>query len=252
MYQQWLTSREIIHYLPGWSSISKTDWFQLLPQVLLKFSIGRINFDDKIFYGILFICIAAFYGYIFYRLLSNINHSVKLLMSWLIIPLAAVAIFSIFVPISGIWRLIFLQIPFVLLVSYGLTKIKHPQWFISGIICIQLSGVILYWMRPVYQRERWKEAVSFVEKTDYPVVFTEEDGFAPFQWYNSDKRMPCGPASIQRCLSGNRTIVYVSYIESLFDPEKKIQKAITSSGFQVLAVNNFEGVGFVYTYENRN
>lgn len=250
-YAQLITGKNIQSDLPLWKSISALPVFKLIPQLILKFTLGRINFQDKTLYLLIFMVLCLFYGYIFLHRKLAIEKTVKFVLIWLISPLISSLVFSFFVPVANTWRLLFLIVPFVILVAYAISGSRYSAVLFSGVLCINAVSLVLYNINPVYQRENWRDAVKFTENDDVPVVFTVENGFAPYEWYNTKNKKICGPKTLQDCLTNNK-IYYIQYLKVLFDPENKTEGRLTEMGFYKTATSNFEGVGFIHTYENRN
>jgi mannosyltransferase len=250
-YQQLIMGQKIQSDLPLWKSLSALPVFKLIPQLMLKFTLGRINFQDKTLYFLIFIALCLFYGYIFLIRKIVFDKNVKFVFLWLISPLICSLIFSFFVPVANTWRLLFLIVPFILLASVLIAKSKHSILLLTGVLTINAFAILSYYINPIYQRENWKEAVKFIEKDNAPVVFTVENGFAPYEWYNKKNKIICGPTTLFECLKNNR-VYYVSYLKDLFDSDNKIEKMFIKQGFIMSETANFEGVGFIHTYENSN
>lgn len=249
MMKQLYTSKALLTTLPGWRSLSSMPVWVLLPQLFLKFTLGRINFMNKIFYLLVFIFLFGIYAFILSKIKIKKNENVKFVINWLFSPLISIIIISLFIPIASVWRLIFLLPPFLILVSLGLSRVKNNYFLFIALIIINIISNILYWVNPSYQREDWRDAVNYLEKDKSPIVFEVENGFAPFTWYKNQDKTVCGPLTLSRCLK-NKNIYFVSYLQELFDNQKKVTRVILENGFKLEEVKNFSGVGLIYRYEN--
>ncbi len=250
-WRQWQTSRVLLNDLPRWSALSSLPFWLLLPQLFLKFTLGRINFDNKFFYGGIFIILLILYAYILSHIIKTINKKVSFIINWFLSPAVTAVLISFFIPIAGVWRLIFLLPPFLILLSTALLRMKYSTLFIVMILTINLIANLLYWKKPEYQRENWKEAVSYIEQDERPIVFVVENGFAPYQWYKKREKLICGPKTIDNCLKTG-SIYYVAYLQALFDSKNKVETKILSNKFQLQDTHDFPGVGFIKIYENRH
>lgn len=249
--QQLETSRNVIALLPDWTKLSTLPIWRLIPQIFLKFTLGRISFYNKYFYGSIFIALVLFYFYIFRSLRHNINMKIIFILSWLLSPLLLGILISLFLPIATVWRLIFLLPPFLILVSYTLFKNKYSHVLICLILLVNLCANVLYWINPKYQRENWRNGINYMEQKDIPVVFAVENGFAPYQWYKKKDKVVCGPDTIEKCLS-KKEIFYISYLQDIFDRNRTLEDQIKKNNYRLSDTKNFEGVGFIYYYENSN
>jgi uncharacterized membrane protein len=247
--KQLMSNRNLIIALPGWKTLSAVPFWKLLPQLILKFTLGRIDFYNKYFYFVIFIVLVILYGFIFLSLKNKLNEKIKLILIWLFRPVIGALLISYYIPIADTWRFLFLLPQFLILLSLGLLNTKYSKIFIMFIFLINSAANVLYWTNPRYQREDWRDAVAFIDRNENPVIFAVENGFAPYQWYRQNNKLVCGPETIDKCLKF-RQFFYVSYLQELFDPQKKIETKITLSGFNLKNINDFSGVGFVKTYEN--
>ena len=243
--------RNINIFLPEWKDLSSLPFWKLIPQIFIKFSFGRISFDDKYFYSLLFLVLLCIYGYIFLHLKKKINRKILFMLNWFLAPFLGTVLVSLIIPIANVWRLIFLLPPFLIIVSYLVTSIKYSKIIISLLVISFLIADVLYWLYPKYQREKWREAVSFLEERNVPITFTAEGGFAPYIWYKMKRTSICGPQTVETCLEKGK-VFYVSYLKDLFDKNNVIEEKMAEKKWRLVEVKNFEGVGFIYYYENYN
>lgn len=241
--------RNLMVEIPSWKNLSSPPFWKIIPLVFEKFTLGRIDFDNRIFYIMVFLGLALLYGYVFSSIRKKTDERFLFLLNWFISPLVVAILGSFFIPISGIWRLIFLMPPFFILVSYSLSQHKRGTYLLIILSLVSVAGNVMYWLTPGYQREKWKDAVGFLEKSDFPAVFTVENGFAPYLWYKSGDKIICGPNTLDKCLYG-KGLYYISYLSDLFDRDGLLEKKIRDNGYKNLSVTDFPGVGFIYYYEN--
>lgn len=249
LFKQFQSGRNLLIELPGWKNLSSPPFWKLIPQTFLKFSLGRINFENKIFYFILFVFLILIYGYSLLYLRKIKNDRILYILNWFVSCLSIAAVISFFIPIAGVWRLIFLLPPFLILISFGIVQSKYGKYILGIIIFINIISNLLYYVNPLYQREKWREAVNYIEETDDPVIFTVENGFAPYTWYKRKNKLVCGPDSINNCLLSRR-VYFINYLSSLFDTRNTVEQNLTKNNFKNTKTTDFPGVGFVYVYEN--
>lgn len=239
--------RNLVTSIPQWQDISSLPFWKLLPQVFLKFTLGRISFDNKILYGAVFAGLIILFGYILSSLKSKINDKTLFVLNWFTGPLLGSVLMSFFVPVSGVWRLIFLLPPFLILVGISLGNMRNWKSIFLLILALNLISNILYWTFPKYQRENWRKAAEYIDTTDNPVVFTVNNGFAPYNWYTTKQKLVCGPLTINNCLN-SINVYYVSYLKDLFDKNNRAQENIIGNGYKQTEVKDFSGVGPVFYY----
>lgn len=246
------TGRLLTSNLPEWKSLSSLPVGKLIPQIFLKFAWGRVNFSNRAVYALLFIFLASVYFPIVVNFRKWIikDRKTVFIFSWFIIPLVFSVLFSFIFPVANVWRLIIIFPAFIILTSISVGKFSHTWLYFSLVMVINLTGDILYYSNPIYQRENWRQAVEYIEQKDFPVVFTADNGFAPYEWYNRSKsRIICSLKDIDRCLNF-KNVIYVDYLKDLFDKEGKIKQKLVKSSFLEKEVTDFQGVGFIYLYEN--
>ena len=118
---------------------------------------------------------SLYYSLVFF---SSIPFAVSLFMSWgkkskitfvilwLLIPLGLSFLFSFLFPAFSYFRLIFLLPAFYIIIASGAGTISNSK--LRYLICalltvVNLASWYLYVKGPSQQRERWREAVAFVE-----------------------------------------------------------------------------------------
>ncbi|MEJ2441797.1 MAG: hypothetical protein P8Y06_02675, partial [Patescibacteria group bacterium] len=113
---------------------------------------------------------------------------------------------------------------------------------------------------PYQQRERWRQAVEFIESRAQEadvVVFENPEPFAPYKWYEKGKIETFGATNSisadkeetqQRTLSivdDRKGIYYFEYLHDLVDPEGIVTQTIQEAGFEQEEIFDFIGVGQV-------
>lgn len=250
-------------YLPGWKDVLSVPFYKALPLIFLKFSIGRVDFENKNFYLVLAILVITVFGYVILQSLKRTgNSNFKLVLLWFLIPIILASFISLRLPINQPFRLLYILPAFYILLVLGLTSLgKYKQIMFGAIITISFSGVLLYYFNPKYQRENWREASSFVVQTSSEnslVLFAWPDQPPPYKWYGRYTTavgvVPNFPARKQevedrlKVADQKKEIFLFEYLQALSDPNKYIQAILETKGFKQDRVYNFTGVGFVYHY----
>ena len=117
----------------------------------------------------------------------------------------------------------------------------------------------MYYINPKYQRENWKEAISYVKEKNAYVYFKDSNIPAPAQYYGCF--VDCFPAIFKfpalnqkdlvnlKSLTTYQNKVYLfDYLVEISDPKRLVRSELESAGFRNTETKNFNGVGFVYEY----
>lgn len=248
--------------LPGWSNLSGALSPKALALIPLKFVLGRINLAGSqaltISGGLatLYLLCLMFWG-------VKAKAS-RIFASWLIIPLVAAVILSVWSPILGYWRFLFLAPAAAGLIALGISRLKTPyqQLNTALVILIFVIANVTFWFTPTYQREDWRALVDFgahYNQLTTLYVFAFSDAFAPFRWYLPHaqyvaplKELRSDPEALDQLLSQasqhKSTILYFQYLDALTDPGHNIRQWLENAGYKLTRTHNFNGVGFVDEY----
>lgn len=181
--------------------------------------------------------------------------SSTLLFAWL---------FSFWTPVVTPKRLLFL-LPFLfLLISQLVGSFSRSAVSLIVIVLgVNLMGLGQYWQKPSLQRENWRRAVSDLEMNFQPtnsvVVFGFDAPFAPWVWYQREDLptistgfAPLASLTIaQKSLEGieqYENVLVFDYLLDLSDPQRFIWQALTSRGFQLQEVFDYQQLGFIRWY----
>jgi uncharacterized membrane protein len=258
--QQLMGSEILKSVLPGWSALSGNLTLKSLALIPVKFVLGRINLADSLGLKITGI-LATIY---LLSLMSFARKGARLFGFWLFVPLLLAIVLSLWSPLLGYWRFIYLVSPAVCLVALGLERLKPPYRLINTamVVLIFLAANIVFWTTPHYQRENWKGLVEFdshFNRASTLYVFAFSDAFAPFKWYLPEaqyiaplKELRSDPNKLDSVLSsaiqGKNTILYFEYLEALTDPEQNIRHWFANAGYTLDKTYNFEGVGLIHEF----
>lgn len=254
----------LLETLPEWSRVAGGATLKQAGLVWSKFTLGRISFPNKLIQYPLTLLASIPFLVAFFPVIVD-RKKVPLLWFWFVVPLLVGFIVSIWVPAFIYFRFLYVVPAFYLLVSWGITRFPKRIAFVLGlaIVFLNLIGWGIYVVDPTQQRERWREAVSFVEdkaKENEIVVFSFTEPFAPYQWYTKGKVVARGVTDsisanekeTYRIASGTISnvegVYYFEYLWQLHDPERVVEKTIIETGFIQASAFDFPGVGIIRYY----
>lgn len=249
----------------GWQSVVSVNPVRAIPLTFAKFILGKGSIENNLLYALAIIpaFILFLYGY-FICMKNNIG---KTLLILFFVPFTTIFLVSFLIPIIAPQRFLFLMPYFLLITSFGLTRMSKKIQILSIAVILtgNIFGIYQYISSPNVQREQWREAVRFVESdrnSNNIALFAFPDAFAPFIWYSKGVVEGRGIAhnfiigdedliKLNTELKDKNRVYFFQYLTGLTDPNNKTRNFLLSRGFVESAINNFPGVGFVYTYENK-
>lgn len=245
--------------IPGWANVVGGANFKDLLLVWVKLIIGRVSFENKFIYASVLFFASAVYGFTLFRAVRPLSKEVRLLLLWVIIPVIFAFLISFYIPVLAYFRMIFIIPAISILLGYGIEKFSKRvgNIFLGLILIISLIFLLNYYLLPQFQRENWKEAISFANKSGEFVLFEDVNIPAPAQYYLcSDKcagALKNFPANSEadiksfEGISGERVLLF-NYLVDISDPYRLVQKKLENSGYKNTQTWDFNGVGFVYEY----
>ena len=261
---------ELTKTLPAWSGVVGGTNIKQLALVWMKFALGRISFRDKSFYYSLVLLSSIPFVVSLIKSWGQ-RSKITLIILWLLVPLGLSFLFSFLFPAFSYFRLIFLLPAFYIIIAKGATSIagKRSRYAVCTLlILVNLTSWFLYVKDPSQQRERWREAVSFVEsriKEDERVLLEYPHPFAAYEWYAKDLSFVRGATDsisvdIQKtskktakALAGVKGVYYFEYLRDLTDPQRVVERVLESGSFEKAAVYDlFPGVGQITYYIKAN
>ena len=259
--------RALLQTLPAWRELAGGATLRNLGLVWTKFSFGRISFMDKTFYYLLLLVLSIPFSAFLIRAWSR-RKGVEIIWFWFFIPLTLGFLASFSLPIFIYFRFLYVMPAFILLIVWGIENFKKMRKiFLTFMILINAGSLLVYAINPYQQREKWRQAVEFIqsEANDGDIVlFTNPEPFAPYQWYSSRSILSFGATdsiSANKVETLERTsllvenasgIYYFEYLNDLHDPNSYVLEAISGSVFEKASVSDFVGVGHVYYYSRPN
>lgn len=252
-------------FFAGWTSVVSTTPAKTAVLTFAKFIFGRGSIENNIQYTLVIFPVFLFFIFSLIKIWKI--KSGKILTNLFLVPFIFSEAVSFIVPINAPQRLIFLLPIFYLIITFGIydfpKKIRALCIFI--VILTSLGGIYQYYTDPYVQREQWRQAVTFTERTansQSVALFVFPGPFAPYTWYAQGKIEALGIApkfiltdedltTLAVRLSGKKRIYLYQYLTGLTDPTDKIRNFLAMESFSQSSIDNFPGVGFIYTYDKK-
>lgn len=260
-YAQSQGGRWLLEILPAWKGVAGGANFKEAVLVWMKFTLGRISFNNKIFYYSLVVISSLPFAASLINALKKIKGTL-LIWLWLVIPLVLGFIISFLFPAFIYFRFLYVIPAFYILVAWGIVNLKNKRliYLITTIlILVNLFSWFLYVKEPFQQREHWREAVGFIEnnaKNSDIVIFEYPEPFAPYRWYAKGKVEAMGVTGsivantrktteiTENAIKDRNGIYYFEYLRDLSDPKQVVEKALDNRGFTIENIYDFfPGVG---------
>lgn len=264
IFSQLEMSRGFAADLPGWKDAVATPVYKALPLTFVKFIIGQINFRPLEMYALISVSLISLWGYLIFRSINFRDEAWKYLLSLSAFGLILPVLFSLFLQIASPKRLIY-ALPFIiLLLAYGLDKLKvfQAKIFLISLVAVNLLCLAIYQFTPIHQREDWRGAISEIEKDQDKslVVFKFSAPFAPYLWYSKGKMETFSisrslaldeaylTGALPAVLSGKEKVFIFQYLEDLTDKKRLTEREVEKAGFIKSRTLDYPGVGFIYEY----
>ncbi len=255
--------------LPSWGLLTNLSLERIIPVTFAKFSLGRISFDNKIFYFGAVLSLFVGYAALLINTFGRERKTSVFLLTWMLIPILLATIISISVPSYQPFRLLLVFPAFILLLAVGIYSLKNKRLRITAmfIIClISIFSLGMYYFDSRFQRENWREAVTYLENhstQDTLVIFSSSTSNWPYLFYQKKQLTTFGATdnliidsnnlskSMTEKTSEKKDIWLMRYLQPLFDPRDLTKSWLENSGYVKIEEKNFNGVE-IWHYENRN
>jgi mannosyltransferase len=231
-------------------SLEGSSWWNLLGPatfknaalIPVKFILGRVSFDNKIFYGIVAFSVILLFSFILYK----VRKGSKLIWGWLVLPVILGILISFKIPTLSYFRFIFCLPALYILIAEGIDKLsKYKYVFLATVLIMNLSSSMYYLLTPRFQREDWRAAARSIG-TDI-IVMPVSSQTEALEYYGKGKQI----VNINNFNGGQKEIWLSRYVWQVFDPKDLARKKLESLGYNKVEESNFNGVVF-YKYESRN
>ena len=217
---------------PEWGRVVGGLTWKSLPLTWVKFVLGRISFDNKLFYA----GIASLVGILHLFTLSRVEvKKYPTLLLWLVPPvLLGITVASI-LPVYSYFRVLFVLPAYIILLSLGLGRL--PKKFISLLVVIQLTSLLYFLITPRYHHEDWRSLVRDLP-ANAVLAMPSRSQSAPLLYYGYDRQI-VEPSHEE--LLGDK-IYYVRYVEDLFDVGQLGQANFAKSRYTITSQKVYPGI----------
>ena len=252
---------------PAWAQVVGTPNLKNLVLTFVKFTIGRISYENDLIYALLFLPAAIFIISLLGLSVFRLSVKRSFLWYWFLGPVILSFLAGFFIPIFAYFRLIFVLPSFYLILASGVNTINWTplvRTFLAMSLAINLTAATIYFTKPQFQREHWRDATSFVLKNSTPkttVLFESTYSIAPFDYYNRNQVKTAGvldsfnpnPSQVSTKVkeqTGAADKVFLfQYLSPITDREGLAFQELSKSGFVNIATYDFQGVGFLYEFK---
>jgi uncharacterized membrane protein len=228
--------------IPGWGKVVGGTSLKALALTWVKLNIGRVSFDNKLFYGLVVSVMGLLHAYIFSRI--NIKKNLILLL-WILMPIVLVSLVSLFVPVYSYTRVLFIVPAYLLLLSTGLTKSKSSRLVIIILTTYLLSSTY-YYLTPRFHREDWRLLTKDLNIQSGTVVMPSLKQDAPFLYYGLTLPLQTSAEPVN-----TPQVFYVKYVEDVYDPAGLGPANLGQLGYTITSQRVYPGLE-VEIYENSN
>lgn len=252
---------------PAWAQVVGAPNIQNLIITFVKFTIGRISYDNNLVYALLFAPAAIFVIFLFLLSLFRMSTLRFFLLFWFFGPVFLGFAIAYFVPVFAYFRFIFVLGAYYLIWAMAINTINWlflVRILLSCALIINLASGAFYFLMPRFQRENWRDATSYVmqNSTSKTISLFESDySPGPFDYYSQ------GQVNAEGALDGynavqskvkeklnvltqdKQKVFLFQYLSSITDPEGLVFQELTELGFKNTKTRDFNGVGFVYEFE---
>ena len=251
---------------PAWSYVVGAPTIKGFLVTFVKFTIGRINYQNDLIYALLFAPAAIFVVFLFLFSLFRMSFQRFFLWFWVFGCLFLGFMVSFFVPIFAYFRFVFVLPAFYLIWASTINTVNWvslTRVLLGLALIINLVSASLYFVNPKFQRENWRMATSYVignSTAKSIILFESPYTFAPFDYYAKGKINGAGALDSFNAdqskvkekvtfLTRDKNHVFLfQYLSQITDPQGLVFKELTNLGFSNLKTKDFEGVGFIYEF----
>jgi len=241
LYKSLQVGLSTVNNSPAWGNVVGGISVKALVLTWVKAVIGRISFTPTWIYG----TVVALVFILHSRVLLALKNTPTPLLVWLgSIP--ALALFSLLLPVYSYTRLLFVVPAYLLILSLSLSKLNRV-WS-QLIILAQLLFLVVFWTSPTFHREDWQGVVSdYGRSATYALPSRTQN--APLMYYGISRSNIFEPKIDS--LPQVDKIIYIKYVEDVFDVTRKGINNLTSSGYTLKSQQIYPGLQ-VDVYENNN
>ena len=226
----------------SWWQILGTASFKNIALIPIKFILGRISFDNKIFYALVAIFVLVLYfGLLVFNLLRRPLkvRPCKVILGWFVIPILLGIILSFKIPTLSYFRFLFCLPAFYILVAGGIEKLgKYKKIFLYLVVSVNLLCTLYYVITPRFQREDWRAAAKTIG-TDTIVLPVASQGEA-LKYYGKNSQIVYS----ENFKGGPKEVWLSRYVWQIFDSSDSAGRKLLNLGYNKVLEYNSNGVVF--------
>lgn len=231
---------------PVWAHLSQTSVKNVL-LVGIKFVTGRVPFPDSRGLTILTVIFVTAFWFLVVNGIKGLSERqetkqvLRILLGWIIWPLALGAAIGIFVPVFSYFRLLFILPPVLILVSIGAIRIR---WLLEPLVLGLMITSAVYVSGDTYRRENWAGAATDIESHEQGAVVVIHPAVRPpFDYYDRGRSNIMDASSLQPLsLIPYPSIWYIPYAQPIFDAGDSARRTFESQNFKRTYQKHFRGV----------
>ena len=221
---------QVSHLMPGWWVILGGATLKNLALLAVKFSIGRISFDNQLVYIAVAGGVLVLEGWILMRTVK------KNWMWWLLflLPVGLAFLLAFEVHVFSYFRLLFVLPIFFILLAKGVGRL----WPVLAVFYFLLSTC--YLLLPQFHREDWRGLVRTLESdtSNFAFVLPTPNQREALYYYRPNFRLYYSPLKNDSF----EKVYLMRYVAEIVDPQDLARQEIESLGYQKVDELNFNGV----------
>jgi hypothetical protein len=223
--------------ITGWSAVLGRPTLKNLALLPVKFILGRISFNNRFLYYLTAAMSVFMYAFLLLTAFLKLELIKKyFLMGWLLIPVTAGFLISFITPLFSYFRFLYILPAVYLLAAAGVDSLPGEQkkWLKRFLVVLNILFLILFYKNPANLRENWKGAVEYI-KTEQKQVLAYKEFTEPLEYYSGEYTTDVEELN-------KDTVLFVTYGESIIDPEHERKLKLKNKGYNYQGVTNFNGV----------
>ncbi len=230
---------------PEWGRVVGGLSWKSLPLTWVKFSLGRISFDNKMLYAAIVALVGSVHSLSLRPLVKMRNSKpISPLLVWLIAPILLGVMAASVLPVYQYFRVLFVLPAYLLILAINLSA--SPRLKIS-LVATQLLALVYYWATPNLHHEDWRSFVQDIPSSA-TIAMPSRNQNAPLLYYGISPSQIIEPKTEPINTS---PIYYLRYAEELFDTQKLGAKNLVEAGYAITSQRVYPGLA-LDIYENNN
>ncbi len=226
-----------------WIVLGKTTFKEIL-LIPIKFTIGRISFDNNIVYALVVVISLSIFGYLLFKAIKNFK-KIYLIFLWLTIPLLLTITIGLKVSVFSYFRLLFILPAYYLLAAFAFNFINKRKKIIFTllILLINITSSLIYLTDTKFQREDWRGLTNYIRinsSSSSIVLFPATTGTEAFRYYAPDISY-----RVKNSVEGYNEVWLMRYSQAIFDPTDSTRKSVENEGYKEVEEKDFNGVGVI-------